>query len=163
MSNSASQLSASPPPNASSHRRVLTATTVGTTLEWFDFALYGALAGVVFPHVFFPTSTPAVAVIQSFATFGVGFLARPLGAAAFTRIADRAGRKKAMVVSLTMMGAVSLAIGLLPGYDSIGAAAPAGLVLLRFLQGFCLGGEASSAQVMALEYAPDNRRGIYGA
>ncbi|SCL21766.1 Predicted arabinose efflux permease, MFS family [Micromonospora pallida] len=146
-----------------SHRRVLTATTVGTTLEWFDFALYGALAGVVFPQVFFPTSTPAVAVIQSFATFGVGFLARPLGAVAFAKMADRAGRKKAMVVSLTMMGAVSLAIALLPGYHSIGVAAPAILVLLRFLQGFCLGGEASSAQVMALEYAPDGRRGLFGA
>ncbi|WP_405149806.1 MHS family MFS transporter [Sphaerisporangium sp. NBC_01403] len=156
-------LPAGPPPTSSSHRRVLTATTVGTTLEWFDFALYGALAGVVFPHVFFPTSTPAVALIQSFATFGVGFLARPLGAAFFARIADRAGRKRAMVVSLTMMGAVSLAIALLPGYDTIGSAAPAGLVLLRFLQGFCLGGEASSAQVMALEYAPDSRRGFYGA
>jgi len=153
------------PPTAprTSHRRVLTATTVGTTLEWFDFALYGALAGVVFPKVFFPTSTPAVAVIQSFATFGVGFLARPLGAIAFSKIADRSGRKKAMVVSLTMMGAVSLAIALLPGYHTIGVAAPACLVLLRFLQGFCLGGEASSAQVMALEYAPDQRRGVYGA
>jgi MFS family permease len=147
----------------SSHRRVLTATSVGTTLEWFDFALYGALAGVVFPQVFFPESSPAAGVIQSFATFGVGFLARPLGAAAFSRMADRSGRKRAMVVSLSMMGAVSLAIALLPGYATIGAWAPTGLVLLRFLQGFCLGGEASSAQVMALEYAPEHRRGIYGA
>lgn len=151
------------PGGATSHKRVLAATSVGTTLEWFDFALYGALAGVVFPQVFFPTSTPAVAVIQSFATFGVGFLARPLGAFAFSRMADRSGRKKAMVVSLVLMGIVSLAIALLPGYATIGAWAPAGLVLLRFLQGFCLGGEASSAQVMALEYAPDNRRGFYGA
>ncbi|WP_180930606.1 MFS transporter [Streptomyces sp. AJS327] len=146
-----------------SHRRVLTATTVGTTLEWFDFALYGALAGVVFPHVFFPDSAPAIGVIQSFATFGVGFLARPLGAAFFARMADSAGRKKAMVVSLMLMGGVSLAIACLPGYETIGVAAPVGLVLLRFLQGFCLGGEASSAQVMALEYAPDGRRGFYGA
>lgn len=143
--------------------RVLAATTVGTALEWFDFALYGALAGVVFPHVFFPDSTPAIAVVQSFATFGVGFLARPIGAAWFSRIADRDGRKKAMVLSLTMMGVVSLLIACLPGYNTIGVWAPALLVALRFIQGFCLGGEASSAQIMALEYAGDLKRGFYGA
>lgn len=152
-----------PQRTGSSNLRVLGATTVGTALEWFDFALYGALAGVVFPHVFFPNSTPAVAVVQSFATFGVGFLARPLGAAWFSRIADRSGRKRAMVLSLTMMGVVSLLIACLPGYNTIGVWAPALLVALRFLQGFCLGGEASSAQIMALEYAGNMRRGFYGA
>lgn len=149
--------------SSSKQTRVLAATSVGTALEWFDFSLYGVLAAVVFPQVFFPESSPTIGAIQSFATFGVGFLARPLGAIYFARIADRVGRKKAMVQSLTLMGIASLALACLPGYASIGVAAPAILVLLRFLQGFCLGGEASSAQIMALEYAPDQRRGFYGS
>lgn len=144
-------------------RRVLLGTSVGTTLEFFDFLLYGALAGIVFPHVFFPASDPSTAILQSFATFGVGFLARPIGAAFFARVTDRIGRKPTMVVTLMTMGLASLAIGLLPGYATWGVLAPTLLVFLRFVQGFALGGEASSACIIALEYAPDDKRGLFGA
>lgn len=151
------------PASRSQVRRVLFGTSVGTTLEFFDFLLYGALSGVVFPYVFFPASDPSTAVLQSFATFGVGFLARPIGAAVFAKVADRIGRKPTMVVTLTTMGLASLAIGLLPGYATWGVLAPTLLVLLRFIQGFALGGEASSACIIALEYAPDDKRGLFGA
>jgi len=148
---------------AAGHRRALLGASIGTALEWFDFLLYGALAGIVFPHVFFPESSESAALLQSFATFGVGFLARPLGAAFFARLTDRAGRKNTMVITLTLMGCASLGIACLPGYAVIGVAAPAVLVALRFLQGFSVGGEASSAQIMAMEFAPSGKRGIYGA
>ncbi|MGC4933402.1 MFS transporter [Gordonia sp. DT30] len=148
---------------AAGYRRALLGASIGTSLEWFDFFLYGALAGIVFPHVFFPESSPSAALLQSFATFGVGFLARPVGAAAFSRLADRVGRKHTMVVTLIMMGTASLGIACLPGYAVIGVAAPTLLVLLRFLQGFSVGGEASAGQIMAMEFAPSNRRGLYGA
>lgn len=154
---------AEPDAPAAGHRRALLGASVGTALEWFDFLLYGALAGIVFPAVFFPESSGSAALLQSFATFGVGFLARPFGAAFFARITDQVGRKKTMVITLMLMGAASLGIACLPGYAAIGVAAPALLVALRFLQGFSVGGEASSAQIMAMEFAPSNRRGLYGA
>ncbi|MEQ3552739.1 MFS transporter [Pseudonocardia nematodicida] len=146
-----------------SRARVLVGTSVGTSLEWFDFLLYGALAGTVFPYVFFPSSSSTAALLASFATFGVGFIARPFGAAFFARVTDRVGRKHTMVVTLTIMGVASFAIACLPGYAAIGVLAPILLVVLRFVQGFSVGGETSSAQIMALEHAPDQRRGLYGA
>ncbi|WP_051898480.1 MFS transporter [Sciscionella sediminilitoris] len=148
---------------ASGIGRVLLGGALGNTMEWFDFLLYGALAGTVFPAVFFPAASPTAALLQSFATYGVGFIARPLGAAWFARISDRVGRKPTMVITLTTMGIASVAIGLIPGYATIGVWAPVALVTLRFVQGFALGGEGSAAMILALEYASDRRRGLAGA
>ncbi|GAA4013293.1 MFS transporter [Streptomyces plumbiresistens] len=144
-------------------RKVLTGATLGTTLEWFDFGLYGAMSSLVFPDLFFPSLTPVTGVLASFATFGIGLAVRPVGAFFFASVGDRLGRKNAMVVSLIMMGVSSLLIALLPGYATLGLAAPCLLILLRCVQGFSLGGESTAAQIMAMEYAPPGRRALYGA
>lgn len=144
-------------------RRALLGSAVGTAFEWFDFSIYGVLAGVVFPAVFFPVSTPAIGLLAGFGSFAVGLVGRPIGAIAFSNLTDKHGRKPAMVICLLIAGVASLAIGCLPSYHQIGVIAPMLLIILRFAQGFSLGGEGSSAQVMGLEYAPENRRGFYGA
>lgn len=154
----ASQLTVSP----REMRRVLLGASAGTSLEWFDFALYGTVSAIVFPALFFPDVSPAIGVLASFAAFGVGLGARPLGAAFFSNLGDKIGRQRTMVAAILTMGAASLGIGMLPGYATWGLTATVLLVLLRALQGFALGGESSAAQVMALEYAPNNRRGLYG-
>ncbi|MEV7391558.1 MULTISPECIES: MFS transporter [unclassified Streptomyces] len=144
-------------------RKILAGATLGTTLEWFDFGLYGAMSSLVFPDLFFPGLNPVTGVLASFATFGIGLAIRPVGAFVFASVGDRLGRKNAMVISLIMMGLSSLLMALLPGYDAIGPAAPCLLVLLRCVQGFSLGGESTAAQLMAMEYAPPGRRAFYGA
>jgi MFS family permease len=144
-------------------RKILTGATLGTTLEWFDFGLYGAMSSLVFPDLFFPGLSPVTGVLASFATFGVGLAVRPVGAFVFANIGDRLGRKNAMVISLILMGCSSLLIALLPGYATLGLAAPCLLILLRCVQGFSLGGESTAAQIMAMEYAPPGRRALYGA
>jgi MFS family permease len=143
-------------------RRVLLGASGGTALEWFDFALYGAVSAIVFPRLFFPEISEAAGILASFAAFGVGLAARPLGAAIFSNLGDRIGRQRTMVAAIVMMGVASLGIGALPGYATWGITATVLLVVLRAVQGFALGGESSAAQVMALEYAPRNRRGLYG-
>jgi MFS family permease len=147
-------------PPSSALRWVLTATGIGTALVWFDFALFGTVSALVFPTLFFPTLSRLAGLLATFLTFGVGLLARPIGAVFFGNLGDRYGRKRMLVISLSLMGFASLAIGLLPGYATIGVAAPILLVLLRCAQGFSLGGESSAATVLALEYAPPARRGI---
>ncbi|GGM67286.1 MFS transporter [Dactylosporangium sucinum] len=137
--------------------------SVGTTLEWFDFGLYGVVAALVFPQLFFPPLSGAAGVLASFASFGVGLLVRPLGALVFAHFGDRIGRKRMLVVALLMMSFASLGIAVLPGYHAIGLAAPILLLLLRCVQGLSLGGETSTAQVMAVEYAPAGKRGLVGA
>ncbi len=142
--------------------QVLFASLIGTTIEFFDFYIYATAAVLVFPKLFFPGSDPGAAVLQSLATFGIAFLARPIGSALFGHFGDRIGRKKTLVLALLAMGLSTVAIGLLPGYRRIGVAAPLLLALCRFGQGIGLGGEWGGAVLLAIENAPPNRRAWYG-
>lgn len=144
-------------------RKVAAASLVGTTIEWFDFFIYGTAAALVFNKVFFPSVAPALGTVAALGTFAAGFVARPLGGAFFAHFGDRVGRKPMLVYSLLLMGAATVGIGLLPGYATLGVAAPVLLVVLRFCQGFGVGGEWGGAALMAVENAPDHRRGFYGA
>jgi MFS family permease len=141
--------------------RAVTAATIGTALEWFDFTLYGAVSATILPKLFFPTMDATAALLASLATFGVGLAARPLGAIICGHLGDKLGRRNLMLATVTAMGLASVLIGLLPTYASIGAAAQFLLVALRIVQGFALGGESTGAQLMALEHARSDRRGFY--
>jgi metabolite-proton symporter len=145
-----------------SPRQVLVASLVGTSIEFFDFYIYATAAVLVFPGLFFPASDPNSARLASLATFGVAFIARPIGSALFGHFGDRIGRKATLVVALATMGLSTVSIGLLPGYRSIGIAAPILLALCRFGQGIGLGGEWGGAVLLAIENAPQNRRAWYG-
>ncbi|MGR6919039.1 MFS transporter [[Actinomadura] parvosata] len=143
--------------------RAAGAAFVGTTIEWYDFYVYATAAALLFDDLFFPNaSSPTVALMASFATYAVGFFARPLGGIVFGHFGDRVGRKSALVVTLLMMGGATFLVGLLPTYDSIGALAPVLLVLLRFVQGLAVGGEWGGAALMAVEHAPPGRKTFYG-
>ena len=142
--------------------QVLFASLVGTTIEFFDFYIYATAAVLVFPRLFFPASDPASAVLASLATFGIAFLARPVGSALFGHFGDRIGRKATLVAALLTMGVSTVVIGALPGYDTIGVAAPILLALCRFGQGLGLGGEWGGAVLLAVENAPPGRRAWYG-
>ncbi|TNM42841.1 MHS family MFS transporter [Nocardioides albidus] len=144
-------------------RRVAFASCAGTTIEFYDFFIYGTAAALVFPTVFFPALGDSAASVASFATFAVAFIARPLGAIGFGHFGDRLGRKRTLISTLLLMGAATVAIGLLPGAATIGVAAPILLVTLRFLQGLAVGGEWAGATLLAAEYAPAHKRGLYGA
>ena len=144
-------------------RRAAISSTLGSALEWIDFTAYGAVAATVLPTQFFPTMDPSTAILASFATFGVGFFARPAGGVLLGILGDRLGRKKVLLYTLILMGVASFLIGLLPTYASIGLWAPGLLVLLRFLQGFALGGELTGAQLLTMEHAPADRRGFFGS
>jgi MFS transporter, MHS family, shikimate and dehydroshikimate transport protein len=139
------------------------ASTIGTIIEAYDFVLYGTVAALVFDKLFFPDAAPVVATLAAFATFGVGFLARPVGGVIFGHYGDKVGRKKMLVLALVIMGVATVAIGALPGYDSIGIWAPILLVALRLIQGAALGGEWGGAVLMVTEYAPKGKRGFYGS
>lgn len=143
-------------------RRAVASGTFGTAMEWFDFAVYGTLSATLFPSLFFPSFDDNTAVLASFATFGAGMLARPLGGIVFGVLGDRIGRRNVLMFTLVLMGLASVLIGLLPTYAVAGLLAPTLLVALRFLQGFALGGEASGAQILVVEHAPDGRRGMMG-
>jgi MFS family permease len=142
-------------------RKAALASFVGSMLEYYDFFIYGAAAGLVFPQVFFADSDPATATLLSLATFGVAYVARPVGAVIIGHFGDKVGRKKMLVLTLLMMGVSTFAIGLIPSYESIGVAAPVLLVLLRVLQGLSAAGEQSGANAMTLEHAPEGRRGFF--
>jgi metabolite-proton symporter len=142
--------------------QVLFASLIGTTIEFFDFYIYATAAVLVFPRLFFPASDPASAVLASLATFGIAFLARPIGSALFGHFGDRIGRKATLVAALLTMGVSTVIIGMLPTYDTIGLAAPALLALCRFGQGLGLGGEWGGAVLLAVENAPPGRRAWYG-
>jgi MFS family permease len=142
--------------------RILTASLIGTTIEFFDFYIYATAAVLVFPKLFFPSADPTSATLQSLATFALAFFARPLGAAIFGHFGDRKGRKATLVAALLTMGPSTVAIGLLPGYASIGVAAPVLLALFRFGQGLGLGGEWGGAVLLATENAPANKKAWYG-
>ncbi|AHF75416.1 Major facilitator superfamily transporter [Sodalis praecaptivus] len=143
-------------------RLAVISSLVGSMLEFYDFQIYGMAAALVFNILFFPDVDPTTALLASFATFGVGFIARPLGGMFFGYLGDIIGRKKTLVITLIGMGIVSCLTGLLPGYMQIGLWAPALLVLLRFLQGFLVGGEWGGAALLVYEYAPPHRRGFFG-
>ena len=143
--------------------KVAMASFIGTGIEYYDFFIYGTAAALVFPKLFFPEQTPLMATLLSFATFGVGFFARPVGGVVFGHFGDKVGRKKMLVISLVGMGTATCLIGLLPTYATIGILAPILLTLLRILQGFCVGGEWGGATLMAVEHAPVGKRGLYGA
>lgn len=142
--------------------RVLTASLVGTTIEFFDFYVYATAAVLVFPTLFFPNSDPMTALLASFATFSIAFFARPLGAVVFGHYGDRVGRKTTLVAALLTMGVSTVVIGLLPSYETAGVLAPLLLALCRFGQGFGLGGEWGGAVLLATENAPPGKRSWYG-
>lgn len=150
-------------PSRSSLRHVLLAAAVGSALEWYDFFIYGAASALVFGPLFFPKYDPTLATLASFATFAVGFLARPFGGLFFGHFGDRWGRKPMLVATLLLVGGSTFLIGLLPTYAQAGLWAPLLLLLLRLLQGFGAGAEYGGAVVMAVEFAPPGRRGLYGA
>src|SRR5271170_1774319 len=143
-------------------RQVLFASLVGTTIEFFDFYIYATAAVLVFPHLFFPKSDPASSMLASLATFGIAFLARPIGSALFGHFGDRIGRKRTLVLALSTMGLSTFVIGALPTYHSIGIAAALLLALCRFGQGIGLGGEWGGAVLLAIENAPAGKRAWYG-
>src|SRR3712207_579778 len=144
-------------------RQVLGASFIGTTIEWYDFFIYGTAATLVFGQLFFPIGDPLINTLSALGTFAVGFVARPLGGIIFGHFGDRLGRKSMLVLTLTMMGAATFLIGCLPTFDQIGFLAPILLVVLRIIQGLGLGGEWGGAALMSVEYAPEDKRGYYGS
>jgi metabolite-proton symporter len=150
-------------PTGSSVRTVAFASLIGTTIEWYDFFLYGTAAALVFNRLFFPTFDPLTGTLASFGTYAVGFVARPFGGIIIGHYGDRIGRKSMLVLTLVVMGAATFLIGLLPTYEQIGPWAAVALVLLRVAQGFGVGGEWGGAVLMAVEHAPPGARGFYGS
>ena len=144
-------------------RKVALASFVGTTIEWYDFFLYGTAAALVFGDLFFPEAEPLVGTLLAFSTYAVGFAARPIGGIVFGHFGDRIGRKSMLVLSLLIMGIATFLIGLLPTFASIGVMAPVLLVVLRFAQGIGVGGEWGGAVLMSVEHAPKGRRGFFGS
>ena len=147
----------------SNMRKVALTSLAGTSIEWYDFFLYGAAAGLVFPKLFFGEASPTTALILSFLTFAAGFIARPVGGVIFGHFGDLIGRKKTLVIALMLMGISSTLIGLLPTYATIGIAAPILLTVLRFAQGIAIGGQWGGAMLLVTESAPKEKRGYYGA
>jgi MFS family permease len=160
MTNSTPSVTAQAPLN--SPFKVLIASLIGTTIEFFDFYVYATAAVLVFPTLFFPSSDPTSAMLQSFATFSIAFFARPVGAVVFGHFGDRIGRKATLVAALLTMGISTVVIGFLPGFNQIGVLAPLLLSLCRFGQGFGLGGEWGGAVLLATENAPEGKRSWYG-
>ena len=147
----------------SPNRRVLLASLVGSAIEWFDFFLYGSATPIVFNRLFFPATDPLVSLLLAYLSFALPFFIRPLGGVIFSHIGDRIGRKRTLVLTLSLMGGGTALIGFLPTYADIGVAAPVLLVLLRLFQGIGLGGEWGGAVLLAYEYAPPERRGFFGS
>ena len=144
-------------------RRVLVASLVGSSIEWFDYFLYGTMAALVFNQLFFVNEDPTVGLLLAYASFALSFFIRPFGGIVFSHIGDRIGRKKTLVLTLSLMGFATFAMGLLPTYQAIGVAAPILLITLRLIQGLGIGGEWGGALLLATEYAPPERRGLFGS
>ncbi|MFJ4286892.1 MFS transporter [Paenarthrobacter nicotinovorans] len=151
------------PKQATSTRKIAAASLIGTTIEWYDLFIYTTAAAVAFNVLFFPEFDPIVGTLIAFSTYATAYVARPIGGMIFGHIGDRVGRKKTLTLTLMIMGAATFLIGLLPTYASIGVIAPILLVLLRFFQGLGLGGEWGGAVLMAVEHAPDRKRGFFGS
>lgn len=150
-------------PKKSSHRLAGISSMVGTTIEWYDFFIYGAAAALIFNKLFFPNLDPLMGVMAAFATYAVGFIGRPLGGIVFGHFGDKIGRKAMLLTTLIMMGIPTVLIGLLPTYESIGYWATVCLVILRFIQGMAMGGEWGGAVLMAVEHAPEGGKGFWGS
>ncbi|MFE4578258.1 MFS transporter [Streptomyces chartreusis] len=144
-------------------RRVATAAALASAVEWYDYFVFGIAAALVLGDLYFPAGSPTAGVLAAFATFAVGFLARPIGGIVAGQLGDKRGRKPMLVLALTLMGIATTGIGLLPTYETIGVAAPILLVLFRVLQGIAVGAQWGGAMLMATEYAPEGKRGIYGS
>ena len=144
-------------------KRVVLASLIGATVEWYDFFLYGTVAGIVFNKLYFPTNDPFISTMLAYTTFAVGFIARPLGGVIFGHFGDRIGRKSMLILTLMIMGIATFLIGLVPTYAQIGVWAPLILLFLRVLQGLGLGGEWGGAVLMTYEYAPPEKRGLYAS
>lgn len=153
------------PLNSPSHRYVVAglASMMGTTIEWYDFFIYGTAAALIFNKIFFPAIDPLTGTMAAFATYAVGFFARPLGGIVFGHFGDKVGRKSMLLITLFLMGVPTILIGLIPSYESIGYWAAVLLVLMRFLQGIAVGGEWGGAVLMAVEHAPDGKKGLFGS
>jgi MHS family shikimate/dehydroshikimate transporter-like MFS transporter len=147
----------------SSRSRAVSSSVIGSVIEWYDYTIYGTAAALVFASQFFPNFSPAAGTVAAFGTFAAGFLARPIGGLVGGHYGDKLGRKAMLVLTLTIMGLATTLIGLLPTYQQVGLWAPTLLVALRLVQGFAVGGEWGGAVLMAVEYAPDNRRGLFGS
>jgi metabolite-proton symporter len=150
-------------PRSGGIARIVSASLIGTTIEWYDFFLYGSAAALVFNTLFFPTSDPLVGTLIAFVTYAIGFLARPLGGVVFGHFGDKIGRKKLLVLSLMLMGGATFAMGLLPTYGTIGVGAPILLTVLRLIQGFALGGEWGGAVLIVSENGGDKHRGFWAS
>ncbi|QBP42781.1 MFS transporter [Paenisporosarcina antarctica] len=149
--------------NKKQTRRVLIASLVGSSIEWFDYFLYGTVAALVFNQIFFVTEDPNVGLLLAYASFALAFFIRPFGGVIFSHIGDRIGRKKTLVITLSIMGIATFGMGLLPTYQAIGIWAPILLITLRLVQGLGIGGEWGGALLLAVEYAPPENRGLYGS
>lgn len=145
------------------NKKVLIASLTGSSIEWFDYFLYGTAAALVFNKIFFPMVDPVIGLILSYLSFSLTFFIRPIGGVLFAHIGDRIGRKKTLVLTLSLMGGATVMIGLLPTYDMIGMWAPALLILMRIIQGMGIGGEWGGALLLAYEYAPEKRKGFFGS
>jgi len=144
-------------------RTVAFASAIGTTIEWYDFFLYGTFSGLIFPKLFFPTFNPTIGTLLAYTTFAVGFVARPIGGMIFGHFGDRIGRKSMLILTLGIMGVATFLIGLLPTYAQVGALAPILLLTVRLLQGIGLGGEWGGAVLMSAEHSPPEQRGFYAS
>jgi MFS family permease len=151
------------PKPLASIRQIALASSIGTTIEYYDFLLYGTAAALVFPKLFFPQFSSLAGTLASFATFGVAYPARPLGGMIFGHFGDHVGRKAMLVITLLLMGGATFLIGLLPTVEQVGILAPLLLAVLRFVQGFALGGEWGGAILMAVEHAPEEKRNFYSS
>ena len=151
------------PTAAPSIRLVAFASSIGATIEWYDFFLYGVVTPLVFNKLFFPNYDPVVGTLLAYTTFFVGFVSRPIGGIIFGHLGDRSGRKGVLILTLMIMGVATFLIGLLPTYQQVGIWAPALLLFLRIFQGIGIGGEWGGAVLMAVEHAPESRRGFYGS
>src|ERR1700738_4938221 len=136
---------------------------IGSALEYYDFFIYATAASLVFPQIFFPSGNPTVAIVASLATYGVGYIARPIGAFVLGHLGDTHGRKNVLLLCMFLMGISTMAVGILPTYQQVGILAPILLVLLRLVQGFAVAGEISGASSMILEHAPFGRRGFFAS
>ncbi|WP_328402397.1 MHS family MFS transporter [Streptomyces sp. NBC_00390] len=155
--------SASPAPTDRNRRKVATAAALASAVEWYDYFVFGIAAALVLGDLYFPAGSSSAGVLAAFATFAVGFLARPVGGVIAGQLGDKHGRKPMLVLALTLMGIATAGIGLLPTYETIGIAAPVLLVLLRVVQGIAVGAQWGGAMLMATEYAPEGKRGLYGS
>src|SRR5687767_6904523 len=144
-------------------KRVLIASVVGSAIEWFDYFLYGTVAALVFNQLFFVSDDPAFGTLYAYASFALAFFIRPFGGIIFSHIGDKIGRKKTLVLTLSLMGIATFCMGILPTYQAIGIWAPILLITLRLVQGLGLGGEWGGALLLAVEYAPAEKRGLFGA